>query len=206
MDITFVLVRHGETEWNRLEKRHGHVDIPLNETGRKQAEKLSERLATTNIKAIYTSDLKRSKETAKIINQKHGVEIIEDPLLREINLGDFEGLSREEAKQKFPVFWEKKKQDPYKFQNPNGESYKDLERRVESFLEKVKDIPNPIPIVSHQATIRTMIGYVLKLEKKEMLDIAVPQNAIYFIDAKKPEISYSQDGLMKKGLLKRENY
>jgi len=76
---------------------------------------------------------------------------------------------------------------------------------LKKFLKKIEKPEKPILIVSHQAAIRTLIGNLMKMEKNEMLTIDVPQGTIYFIDTKKSKIAYTNNGLMKKGFLKRTN-
>ena len=67
---TFLIARHGETEWNREERYQGHADPPLNETGRAQAEQLAEQPAGDSIDAVYSSDLRRASETAEIVGAR----------------------------------------------------------------------------------------------------------------------------------------
>jgi len=86
-------IRHGETDWNRERKPQGSKDIELNATGIMQAEKLAIRLANEPCDIIFTSDLRRAKKTAEIINTRHGVEIISSAQLRETSFGEFEGKS-----------------------------------------------------------------------------------------------------------------
>ncbi|HEY6072266.1 MAG TPA: histidine phosphatase family protein, partial [Anaerolineales bacterium] len=64
MTTSFILIRHGQTEWNRQERFRGHADIPLNETGKAQAQKLAQRLAPEKIDAVYSSPLQRTLQTA----------------------------------------------------------------------------------------------------------------------------------------------
>jgi alpha-ribazole phosphatase len=84
-----LLARHGETEWNRIGRWQGHADPPLNEAGRLQAVELAERLARDGITVIYASDLRRASETAQVIGERLGLEVHEDPALREIDVGSW---------------------------------------------------------------------------------------------------------------------
>ena len=93
---TLILARHGETDWNRNGRIQGHADQPLNERGREQARELAERLAEEEIDAVYTSDLRRAAETAEIIGAMLGVEVTADQDLREIDVGTWSGLTRDE--------------------------------------------------------------------------------------------------------------
>lgn len=102
MATTILLARHGETDWNRDGRFQGHADPPLNELGRSQALELAERLAATPFDAVYSSDLARAHETAEILAASHGVPVIADAGLREVDVGSWSGLTRAEIAERFP--------------------------------------------------------------------------------------------------------
>ena len=97
-----VLARHGETDWNRVGRWQGHADPPLNETGRRQAAGLADRLAGDGIAAVYSSDLARARETARTVAHRLGLGVVEDPALREIDVGSWSGLTRAQVAERFP--------------------------------------------------------------------------------------------------------
>ena len=97
-----LLARHGETDWNRLGRWQGHADPPLNDAGRAQAAQLAERLAGDGIAAIYSSDLTRASQTARVVADRLGLDVVEDRGLREIDVGSWSGLTRTEVEQRFP--------------------------------------------------------------------------------------------------------
>lgn len=97
-----LLARHGETEWNRLGRWQGHADPPLNDAGRRQAAELAEQLAGDGIAAIYSSDLARASQTARVVADRLGMKLVEDRGLREIDVGSWSGLTRAEVEQRFP--------------------------------------------------------------------------------------------------------
>jgi broad specificity phosphatase PhoE len=99
---TILLVRHGETDWNRERRWQGHADPPLNEHGREQARELAARLAGTCLDAVYASDLARARETAEIVAAAKGVAVVVDPALREIDVGEWSGLATAEIERRFP--------------------------------------------------------------------------------------------------------
>src|SRR5690242_21947015 len=99
---TLLLARHGETDWNRDGRWQGWADPPLNETGREQARELADQLRTTPYEAVYWSDLKSAHETAVIVAEPHGVPVVVDPELREIDIGERSGLTRAEIDERFP--------------------------------------------------------------------------------------------------------
>src|SRR5688572_10410020 len=103
MPPTRILVaRHGETDWNRLGSWQGQADPPLNDDGRRQAAALAEKLAGDRIAAVYSSDLRRASETAEALGTRLGVEVVLDRGLREIDVGSWSGLTRDEVETRFP--------------------------------------------------------------------------------------------------------
>ncbi|HEY1260655.1 MAG TPA: histidine phosphatase family protein [Stellaceae bacterium] len=93
--------RHGETDWNREGRLQGHIDVPLNESGRVQAEALAQRLLPHCLDAVLSSDLTRALHTGRVVAEAAGVPLIIDAGLRETNVGEAEGLLWAEAKARF---------------------------------------------------------------------------------------------------------
>jgi probable phosphoglycerate mutase len=100
---TILLARHGETDWNRDRRWQGWADPPLNDSGRAQARELAERLRDVPFDAVYSSDLRRAHEPATIVAEPHGVPVITDLGLREIDVGSWSGLTRAEIEERFGV-------------------------------------------------------------------------------------------------------
>jgi glucosyl-3-phosphoglycerate phosphatase len=96
-----VLWRHGQTEWNVDGRGQGHLDVPLDDVGRDQAKAAAARLASLRPTAIISSDLSRAYETASALAELTGLDVQRDPALREINLGQWQGLTRAEVDQRF---------------------------------------------------------------------------------------------------------
>ncbi|HWH04956.1 MAG TPA: histidine phosphatase family protein, partial [Gaiellaceae bacterium] len=99
---TIVLARHGETDWNREQRFQGHADRPLNELGREQARELAERLRNDRIDAVYSSPLVRALETAETVAAALGLPVETREALREVDVGSWEGLSRDEIEERHP--------------------------------------------------------------------------------------------------------
>src|SRR5947208_8271356 len=99
---TLLLARHGETDWNREGRWQGWADPPLNEAGRSQAHELAEQLRHVSFDAVYSSDLRRAHETAEIVAAPHGVPVVPDEGLREIDIGPWSGLTRAVIEERYP--------------------------------------------------------------------------------------------------------
>ncbi|MBD0330117.1 MAG: histidine phosphatase family protein [Thermoleophilia bacterium] len=97
-----LLVRHGETDWNAEQRFQGHADPPLNERGRGQARELARQLRGAHLEALYTSPLRRAAETAAILSVCLGLPARPLGALREIDVGEWQGLTRTEVEERFP--------------------------------------------------------------------------------------------------------
>ncbi len=102
METKILLIRHGETLWNREFRKQGQRDVPLSDLGREQAAKLAGYLKDETFSAIYASDLSRAKETAQLVAKPHRLPVTVFPEFRERNFGEWEGLMDEEVKRKYP--------------------------------------------------------------------------------------------------------
>jgi broad specificity phosphatase PhoE len=105
MQTHVYLVRHGVTEWNEEKRYQGHQNVPLSELGRQQAELVAAHLANESFAAIYSSDLERAHETARLIAAKHQLPVTCHPEFRERHGGDWEGFTVDEVKRMYPD-WE----------------------------------------------------------------------------------------------------
>ena len=101
--MEILLIRHGETAWNRERRMQGHIDTPLNEEGLQQAQALGAALASEKPDAIYASDLQRALVTAQAVANAHGMTVETDQALRERCFGAFEGLRYEEVTEHYPT-------------------------------------------------------------------------------------------------------
>jgi broad specificity phosphatase PhoE len=147
MSTTILLARHGETEWNREGRFQGHADPPLNEAGRRQAHKLAVQLAAVPFDAVYSSDLRRAHETAEILAESHGVPIVTEQGLREIDVGSWSGLTRAEIQTRFPGV-----------EHHDGETREAHLSRVLAAVERIAGAHpgGRILIVSHGGSLRAL--------------------------------------------------
>ncbi len=132
------LIRHGETAWNAERRLQGHLDVPLNATGRAQAVATAERLANVSFHACYSSDLERAQETARTLLRGHPLPLQLTPALRERHYGCFQGLTYEEAEQRYPEVYLRFKQRQPDYALPDGgESLLVFKRRIGGFIDTV---------------------------------------------------------------------
>jgi len=183
--VEFIVVRHGETDWNLAGRKQGHAGTNLNETGKKQAKEIAEKLGKEKIDAICSSDLPRALETAREINLFHNLEIQESGLLREIDLGKCNGMTSKEMREKFPEWGKLKDAEPETTPYPNGESHKDVQKRVQKFLKKITLGNNQIIlVVSHQGFNRDLIQLLTGKPYAELKKMNFHHGIIYKFDTK----------------------
>lgn len=130
MPTRFIIVRHGETHWNRSGRFQGHLDSALTEDGVQQAHALAERLAAENIDKLYSSDLGRAYHTARLIAEKCQLRIVLDARLREKHLGVMQGLTAAEMKSRFPDAYVRYVSHEVDFVIPDGESLRQFHDRA----------------------------------------------------------------------------
>jgi len=161
--VTFYVIRHGETAANRGGVFQGHLDVPLSEKGRKQAELVAKALCNVHFDAVYSSDLSRAAETARAIMRYHDCNFVLDRRLREINGGKMQGMTEEEVAREFPEFGRALEADRYNARRPGGESYADLDQRIGRALDDIyswhagKAGGATVGVVSHGGAIRCML-------------------------------------------------
>lgn len=150
-----LLARHGETEWNRVGRWQGQADPPLNDLGRRQAKELAERLSGDGIVAVYSSDLRRASGTARVVAERLGLDVVEDPELREIDVGSWSGLTRAEVQARFPDGFARWQAGEI---GHDGETREQLTDRVVAAVERVAaDHPEgTVLVVTHGGAIRAL--------------------------------------------------
>ncbi|NPA26302.1 MAG: histidine phosphatase family protein [Chloroflexi bacterium] len=147
---TLLLVRHGETDWNREGRYQGQADPGLNARGRAQAQALAHRLRAAGWRpqVIYTSPLRRAAETAAILNQAWQVPVRVDPRLMEIHQGAWQGLTVDEIARRWPQLFEAWERTPWAVRPPGGETLAEVRDRVYAAIDDiVQRHPNDIVLV-----------------------------------------------------------
>ena len=182
-DITLFFVRHGETDWNKIQRYQGQTDIPLNDTGRAQAARngrvLGELLGAAKERFDYVaSPLERTVETMEIVRANMGLPprpFETDPRLKEQNFGHWEGLIWSELPKLDPGGYAARLADTWNWTPRDGENYEMVRARVLPWLEA---IARDTVVVSHGNISRTIRGIVLGLDRAVIPKLEVPQDKV----------------------------
>lgn len=164
MGIIYI-ARHGETEWNTESRIQGHTDVPLSERGREQARMLAHRLASVHIDAMYSSDLSRAAETARVVRGERDIPLTLTPELREYHKGVFEGLTATEYRQKYPELYEPSLANDLDFAPPQGETIRQTSARLDGIVQRIRAAhrdENAL-IVGHGGSLRAALVSLLDL-------------------------------------------
>ena len=181
-----ILVRHGQSTWNREHRIQGQLDPPLSEEGRRQAELLGRRLAGRRLAGFYASDLKRAFETALAIGTF--VDLTPDPTpgLREIYLGDWEGLRTEEIAKRFPDSWARWGEEPDWDLVPGGEGAARFEARVIATVDEILDRHShgDVLVVTHGGVIQVALHRVIGRPSRGLFPFKIQNASISLIEVR----------------------
>ena len=164
-ETEIILIRHGETEWNSQQRMQGHSNSDLSSVGQAQIQALGQRMKNVLFDLIYSSDSLRAIQTAEAITQFSGHELKIDLRLREKNLGVFEGLTSEEARERHPEVFRLLKTAGSKYVIDEGESTQQLQDRALEIVDEIR-IKHPeerVLLVTHGGFIRVVIKHSLGL-------------------------------------------
>ena len=165
MSLRLLLLRHGETGWNRERRYQGWTDTPLSAEGLVQAEAAARELKEHAFAAVYASPLQRARDTAAAIAALHGLEVETDPAFKELGFGQWEGLTLDEARAGFPSVYDGWAKTPHLISPPGGESLAQARERVLAGLERLRaGHPDEIVcLVAHGIPVRILILEALGL-------------------------------------------
>jgi broad specificity phosphatase PhoE len=177
---TLLLIRHGESDWNAEQRWQGHSDRRLTERGREQARELAEQLADVTVDAVYCSDLLRARETAEILAEPKGLEVRPLTALREIDVGEWSGLTWPELEERFPEAVGRYHETGRGWEH--GEWHDEMAARV---LAAVREIAGTHPdetvlVVGHGGPIRAVLAHADGVDPDESLRrIGTIENCVF---------------------------
>lgn len=186
LSTRILLIRHGETDWNRIHRFQGRIDIPLNEEGKKQAYALALALKDEPLTAIYSSPLMRAMETARFIKVFHpSTPFFEEESLVEMDLGEFDGMKAKVWAAKYQVFFKTWRSTPASLKMPGGESLQEVQIRAIDTVERINKLypsGSTLLLCSHNFVNRTIICHALGLPLDRFRDFqqdAAALNVLY---------------------------
>ena len=161
---TLFLVRHGETAWNREGRWQGQHDEPLSDLGRAQAAAIADRLRPLHPHALHASDLSRAWSTALAIGEATGLTPLSDPRLREVDVGEWRGLTPAETAARYPAGYARWREGGTGWRD--GETYAAMRVRAVAALDELlrgRDADSRIVVVTHGGVIRALVLHSLGL-------------------------------------------
>jgi phosphoserine phosphatase len=166
MSTTILLIRHGETAWNRRKVFRGTYDIPLNENGRNQAHLVAEALKSHQIDAVYTSPLSRARETAELVISSHGVDVITDSRLLDFSYGDWTGLEDAEVAKRWPKEYKAWTSQPETLRVPGGDTLEEIFQQSFGAMEELaaKHDGQTIALFAHRVVNKLLVLGALGLK------------------------------------------
>jgi phosphoserine phosphatase len=183
--MRMIIVRHGESEWNRIHRYQGQLDAPLSALGLRQADALAERLKNEEFDIIYTSRLQRAALTAKAIAKYHAaVPYVEDEALLEIKHGDWEGRFAHEIAELYADGLAEWREHPTRSQMPNGESFSNILKRTLDFKEQTikRHTDATILVSTHDVVVKILVADALGMDMDRINRIWVTNASISVIE------------------------
>lgn len=170
----FLLIRHGENDWVGKKLAGRLPDVHLNKNGHQQAQKIADVLKDAPIKAIYSSPMERTIETATPLAEKLGLQIVQKPDLQEIDFGDWQGKSiKQLARRKL---WKTVQNNPQEMVFPGGESFSGAQIRLAECLKSISQEHEEVDVVacfSHSDSIRLLVAYFLNMQLNDFQRVAI---------------------------------
>lgn len=187
--MRLIIIRHGESLWNREGRYQGQADAPLSELGVRQADALAERLRNEPLHAIFTSPLQRAARTAAAVARYHPHLTVETaPALLEINHGDWQGLLVDEVIERYGDGLREWREHPTRAQMPGGESFSNILKRVLDFKESLLHnfSERNVLISTHDVVVKILVANALGMDMDRI-------NRIWVTNASISAIEYGSD-------------
>ncbi len=175
-----IVIRHGRTEWNRVERFRGRADLELDDMGMKQAEATAERITEWPVSAIYSSPLRRTSTTANILARRFNLDVKPLSEIIDIDYGEWQGLSPDEAATKDGALYAQWLESPHLVKFPGGESLTDVRQRASAAASMlVSQHPDEtIALVSHKVVCHILILHFLGLDNSHFWQIGQDVSAV----------------------------
>jgi alpha-ribazole phosphatase len=180
MSLRLLLLRHAETDWNRERRYQGWTDTDLSDVGRAQAEAAGRLLARQSLAAVWSSPLRRARETAAAIASAHGLVVKESAAFMEMGFGGWEGLTTAEVRTRFPGEHQIWRDTPHLAARAGGETLDEVRRRVLDGLEELRLAHDgqTVCLVAHGISARILILNALGLELDRLWSLEVSPTGI----------------------------
>ena len=186
--LLIFLLRHGQPAFpDARPYLYGHTDYPLSETGKQEAEKLGRALAGVEMQRVVSSDLRRALETAEIACrfQRDAPNIEIDPRLREIHMGEWDGIPKEEVAEKFSELFARRGNDITSVCAPGGESFEELQIRAISALENIAETSaglERVLLVAHGGLFWTIVSGLFDIPLSHMTRFGLDYCALHLLE------------------------
>jgi broad specificity phosphatase PhoE len=188
-----VLIRHGQSTWNREHRIQGQLDPPLSEEGRRQAALVGRRFSGRSFAGFYSSDLRRAFETAELIGTALGARPQPETSLREIFLGDWEGLRTEEIAERFPEAWARWVEEPDWDVVPGGEGAALFDARVAGALDDIfrRHAHGDVLVVTHGGVIQVALHRIVGRPPQGLFPFKIQNASISLIEKREKRMVIS---------------
>ncbi len=180
-----LVIRHGETAWNREEVFRGRADVPLSERGREQARLLAEAVREQPVRAVYSSPLARARETAAPLAEALGLEVTLDNRLIDMSFGEWEGRPRAEVEKEESGLYQTWLTEPARFRAPGGESLSDVLARAWPALEEIaaRHAEAAAAVVSHRVVCKLLLCAALGVGEASFWRVRVDTASVSTLSA-----------------------
>jgi len=183
--MRLILVRHGETAWNKDEVFRGRFDVELNERGLEQARLTARALGALELAAVYSSPLSRAYETARQIAGRHELPVAVEPALTDIDYGILQGLSHQQVMSQYPEFYRLWVTAPHKVRFEEGENLDEVRTRALKAFERIsgRHRGQNVVVVSHRAVNKVLLCALLGLDNSHFWSLRQDTCAINVVEA-----------------------
>lgn len=192
--LRLYLVRHAESVWNTEGRIQGQMDPPLSERGLEQARRLADRLRHMHFDAFYSSDLQRAAQTAGCVAHALGLRPVPMVELREIFLGDWEGLSRDQLKADYPDLWRRWREWPTWDLVPGGEGARAFEGRVRTALHSLmaQHAAGEVLVVTHGGVIQVALAEVVGQDSDGPFPFRIDNTSLTVVQHRQGRVSVTR--------------